>query len=275
MSRVAKRIDDVVNISSVIILLLGFCILCVVSTNIAHAQIPPNLILPPPHSTPSSPSPLSPSAKLHAVKIISPTKGQQVLISKNLTVSGISITTGNPATSHCQVFVIVNNIKPYHPTKGTGPGGAADFSKWSFVLASKYTTIKQGPANKITAKYACSNNPKPSYYSVNVTGVSTLPTASARHTISSSPTASQPGAHVPVQQRKPIVPNNATNAANTAGIRPSAPIPAGGGGSNYIGSPGSSGKTSSEIEPSHIQKSFNSEFNHGSILRKKSHHQRP
>src|SRR4026209_1164469 len=113
MSRVAKRIDDVVNISSVIILLLGFCILCIASTNIAHAQIPPNLILPPhstpsspppphstpsspppphstpsspprPHSTPSSLSPLSPSAKLHAVKIISPTKGQQVLISKNL-----------------------------------------------------------------------------------------------------------------------------------------------------------------------------------------------
>jgi hypothetical protein len=307
MSRVEKRIDTV-NISSIIIVLLGFCMLCVVSTNIAHAQIPPNLILPPhstppspppPHSTPSSPpppphhstpssppppphhstpsslSPLPPSAKLHAVKIISPSRGQQVIISKNLTVSGISTATGNPATSHCQISVIVNNIKPYHQAKGTGPGGAADFSKWSFVLTSKYTTIKQGPANKITAKYSCSNNPKPSYYSVNVTGVSTLPTASAPHTISSSPTASQPGAHVPVQQRKPVVPNNATNAANTAGIRPPAPIPAGGGGSNYIGSPGSSGKTSSEIEPSHIQKSFNSEFNHGSILRKKSHHQRP
>jgi hypothetical protein len=228
MSRLLKRID-VVDISSIITVLLGFSILCLVSTNIAHAQIPPNLISPPlhstpssppPHSTPSSPSPLSPSAKLHAVKIMSPARGQQVLITKNLTVSGVSTTSGNPATSHCQVSVIVNNIKPYQQAKGTGPGGAADFSKWNFVLTSKYTTIKQGPSNKITAKNVCSNDPKASYYSVNVTGVSAIPTASAPHTISSSPSpTTQLGARIPVEQSKPVLPNNATNIGNTVGIR--------------------------------------------------------
>jgi hypothetical protein len=228
MSRLAKRIN-LENITSIIItVLLGFSVLCVASTNVAHAQIPPNLILPPhstpssppPHSTPSSLSPTPPSAKLHAVKITSPTKGQQVLLSKNITVSGISTTTGNPATSHCQVSVIVNNIKPYQQAKGSGSGGAADFSKWNFVLTSKYTTIKQGPANKITAKYVCSSNPKPSYYSVNVTGVPAISTASAPHTIGNNPSpTTQPGARIPVEQSKPVLPNNATNIGNIAGIR--------------------------------------------------------
>jgi hypothetical protein len=243
MSRLAKTIS-VMDISSIMTVLLGLSILCVISTNIAHAQIPPNLILPPhstpsssppPHSTPSSSPPSSP-AKLHAVKITSPTRGQQVLISKNLTVSGISTSTGNPATSHCQVSVIVNNIKPYQQAKGTGPGGAADFSKWNFVLTSKYTTIKQGPANKITAKNVCSNNPKASYYSVNVTGVSAIQAASAPHIISSNPSlTTQPGARIPVEQSKPVLPNNTTNIGNIAGIRhpsdegrhASNPIPAG------------------------------------------------
>ena len=247
MSRLEKRINNMVDISSIITVLLGFSILCVASTNVAHAQIPPNLILPPhstpppaaaPHSTP--PSSPSPSPKLHAVKIISPTRGQQVPISKNLTVSGISTTIGNPATSHCQVSVIVNNIKPYQQAKGTGPGGAADYSKWNFVLTSKYTTIKPGPANKITAKYLCSNNPKASFYSVNVTGVSAISTASAPHTISSPPPTTQPGARIPVKQSKPVLANNTTNIGNTAGFNQppsggrhtSNPIPAGESSSN-------------------------------------------
>jgi hypothetical protein len=128
-------------------------------------------------SSPSpSPSPssnlLSGAAKLHAVKIISPIKGQQVPIDKNLTISGVTAMGNTAAASNCKVFVIVNNVKPYRPATGSGPGGAADYSAWSFVLESKYTTIKQGPANKITAKYACSDNPtSASFYSVNVTGV--------------------------------------------------------------------------------------------------------
>jgi hypothetical protein len=121
-----------------------------------------------PLSSSTSSSPLS-VTNLHAVKITSPTKGQQVPIGKNLTISGTSL--GN-ATSHCQVSVIGNGIKPYQPATAAGPSGATDYSKWNFVLSPKYTTIKEGPNNKITAKYSCSNNPSAlSYYSVNVTGI--------------------------------------------------------------------------------------------------------
>ena len=76
----------------------------------------------------------------------------------------------NP-TPHCQVSIIVNGIKPYHTATATGPDGAADYSKWNFVLTSKYATIKPGPDNRITAKYTCSNNNQRSFYNVNVTGI--------------------------------------------------------------------------------------------------------
>ena len=130
------------------------------------------------------PSSTSSTPKLHLVKITSPTKGQQVTTGKDLTVSGIAGTAvaatasaaaraidGNK-TSNCQVFVIANGVKPYQPATPTGPGGATDYSKWNFKLSSNYTEIKQGPNNKITAKYACSGTPPTlSFYSVNVTGV--------------------------------------------------------------------------------------------------------
>ena len=106
------------------------------------------------------------------VKITSPTRGQQVPVGKDLTISGTSI---DNATAKCEVSVIVNNVKPYQPAISTaGPsrtGGAADYSKWKFDITSKYTTIKPGE-NRITAKYECEDNPAlKSFSSVNVTGV--------------------------------------------------------------------------------------------------------
>jgi hypothetical protein len=131
-----------------------------------------------PSSSSSSPSTQTASStlvKLVAVKITSPVRGQQVPIGKNLTVSGVTSTlgnrTGNTAASNCQVSVIANDLKPYQPAMATGKEGAADYSTWSYILTSKYTTIKPGPYNKITAKYTCSSNPKEtSFFSVNVTG---------------------------------------------------------------------------------------------------------
>lgn len=106
-------------------------------------------------------------SNLHFVKITLPTKGQQVLVGKDLLIYGTS--TGN-ATSGCKVSVKVNSIGPYHDAS---PGGHNDYSKWNFTLSPAYTAIKQGQ-NKITAKFACSNEPTlASHYSVNVTGVST------------------------------------------------------------------------------------------------------
>jgi hypothetical protein len=141
--------------------------------------------------------------KLHAVKIISPTKNQQVPIGKDLTISGTSI---DNLTSSCQVSVIVNSIKPYQPATATGTGGTKDYSKWNFILTSKYTTIKQGPNNKITAKYTCINNPSVvSYSSVNVTGA----TMTANTTGSNSITAS---AASPIKQQQQVV----TKSNNTS-----------------------------------------------------------
>jgi hypothetical protein len=102
------------------------------------------------------------------IKITSPTRGQQVPIGKDLTVSGTSI---DNATSNCQVSIIVNNVKPYQNATGAGSGGAADYSKWNFALTSKYTTIKPSQ-NKITARFECEDNPtSKGFSSVNVTGV--------------------------------------------------------------------------------------------------------
>ena len=233
------------NRSPIITILLGFSLLCAVYTNInivdAQQGIPNAVLQPrkPPTGTqqalpsPSSPStpPASPlNTKLHSVKIISPIKSQQVPVGKDLSVSGIS--TGNAVTSHCQVSVIVNSIKPYQPATGAGPGGAADYSKWNFVVTSKYATIKPGPNNKITAKYTCSGPPSTvSFYSANVTGVV-----------------------VPFQQNKPVVSNNVTNTGNATGtIHPgggsklTSPIATGG--SNSDGASRSDGKTSNGSNP--------------------------
>ena len=105
------------------------------------------------------------------VKITSPTRGQQVPVGKDLTISGTSIDNATASSTDCKVSVIANKIRPYQPATATGTGGAADYSKWKFDITSKYTTIKPGE-NRITAKYECANNPLlTAFSSVNVTGV--------------------------------------------------------------------------------------------------------
>ncbi len=124
-------------------------------------------------STPSSSNTTTATHKttprLHAIRITSPTKGQTVEVHKDIAISGI--TTIANGTSSCHVSVIVNGIKPYQNATGSGPKGPNDYSKWTFLLVPKYTSIKQG-TNKITSRFSCGNNPSQlSYYSVNVTGV--------------------------------------------------------------------------------------------------------
>jgi hypothetical protein len=177
-----------------VISLLVFAVL--INTTVIYAQ----QIATKTQQTPSSSS----TPKLHAIKITSPTKGQEVSIGKDLTVSGI-YTTGNATTSHCQVFVIANGVKPYQPATAAGTGGAAGYSKWNFVLTSKYTTIKQGPNNKITAKYVCSDNPSiASFYSVNITGVETT-TKQQQQNVTTATNNNNP---VLTPQNKPVVFNN-------------------------------------------------------------------
>jgi hypothetical protein len=112
----------------------------------------------------------NPEQHITKIKIISPSKGQQVPVGKDLPISGTSIDNKTASSTDCKVSVIANKVRPYQLTTATGPGGAADYSKWNFVLTSKYTTIKPGE-NRITAKYECANNSAlTSFSSVNVTG---------------------------------------------------------------------------------------------------------
>jgi hypothetical protein len=149
-----------------------------------------------------------PTSKLNAVKIISPSKGQQVPIGKDLTISGITSTHSGNLTSHCQVAVIANGVKPYQQARATGPGGQTDYSKWSFILASNYASIKPGPNNKITARYVCNSNPGAvSFYSVNVTGGSpTTLQVPVSHTVSVN------------QTEQPVRNNNNSASGNSTSI---------------------------------------------------------
>jgi hypothetical protein len=116
------------------------------------------------------------SLPLPGVNITSPHKGQQIPTSINdLTISGKS--TDKPTTDDCQVSVIVNDIKPYQPATANGTTGENnDYSRWSFILNSNYTFIKEG-VNKITSKLSClpnvagNTNNITKWYSINVTGI--------------------------------------------------------------------------------------------------------
>jgi hypothetical protein len=128
------------------------------------------------------PSSTNPEQHIAKIKIISPSKGQQVSVGKDLTISGTSIDNTTASSTDCKVSVIANKVRPYQLTTATGPGGAADYSKWNFVLTSKYTTIKPGE-NRITAKYECANNAAlTSFSSVNVTGVPSAATNTTNST---------------------------------------------------------------------------------------------
>ncbi len=171
--------------------------------------------MPPSSNTPPHTPSQSPSSSPKAVKIISPTKGQQMPVGKDLTISGTS--TDN-ATSNCQVSMSVNHVKPYQPATAAGIAGANDYSKWNFVLTSNYATIRPGPDNRITAKYTCTDNPamlSPTYSSVNVTGV--MDTASTTSTAATTTTPTANLLLLQQQQQKQqtmTTSNNATTISN-------------------------------------------------------------
>jgi hypothetical protein len=134
----------------------------------------------------------NPEQHITKIKITSPTKGQQVSVGKDLAISGISIDNTTAGSTDCKVSVIANKVRPYQNTTAAGPGGAADYSKWNFVLTSKYTTIKPGE-NRITAKYECANNPNlTSFSSVNVTGVPSATTNPTNSTTTRASTTTNP-----------------------------------------------------------------------------------
>jgi hypothetical protein len=164
-------------VGTIILLLLSSAVL----TNLAIGQIFPKTPLSKSGSNPHSTLTLQHQTKPNMVKITSPTKGQQLPVRKDLVISGTSAGNSNPTSINCQVFVIVNGIKPYQQSTPIGPNGAGDYSKWIFSLTPKYTAIKEGQ-NKLTAKFSCANGPTPFHNSLNVTGV----TATAKATTAKS-----------------------------------------------------------------------------------------
>jgi hypothetical protein len=96
-------------------------------------------------------------------------KGQQVPVGKDLIIFGTS--TDN-ATSNCKVSIKANGVGPYRDASPrSNSSGRGNYSNWNFTITPAYTAIKEGQ-NKITAKFACSNDPTlVSHYSVNVTGI--------------------------------------------------------------------------------------------------------
>ena len=194
-------------ITIVLVFSLFLIVVFLTNTTTIHAQQQmPSSSNAQPQKIPSPSSPSSPSASPKAVKITSPTKGQQIPVGKDLTIYGTSI---DDATSNCQVSMSVNHVKPYQPATAAGTGGANDYSKWNFVLTSNYTTIKPGPDNRITAKYTCTDNPVmvPSHSSVNVTGI--VATAAAPTT-----------AYTLQQQTPKTSSNNTTTITNSVNKAP-------------------------------------------------------
>jgi hypothetical protein len=155
----------------------------VVMANISYVQLlfqpgagqvlPTNPETSSPSSVPSMSSQLpSSNASLslpdNSVTITSPTDGQQVSIGQDLTVTGTSI--GN-SSSGCTINVNLNRARPSQPATATGPGGPDDYSEWSAILTSNYTSIQEGE-NRIGARISCgSDSTLRQFTSVNVTGV--------------------------------------------------------------------------------------------------------
>jgi len=194
--RIVRRVNTIALVASITaVFVIGFSVITSLVVSVTAQPVP---VIGTTTGTTSS---------IKAVNITSPTKGQQVPLGKDLTILGTSI--GNASTSNCQVIVGLNGIRPYPSATGTGPGGAKDYSKWSFTLTPKYATLQPGPNNKITARYKCSgsssnNNPNLILISsVNVNGVATA--------------TNIPANQLQQQHQPSIIKKNATIAASPKG----------------------------------------------------------
>ena len=187
--------------------------------------------------------------KLHLVKIISPTKGEQVPVGKDLSISGTSVDNG---TSGCKVAVKVNFVNPYHdalPIAASAQNNS--YSKWNFTLTSAYTSIHPGQ-NKVIAKFSCADNPNLiSKATVNVTGVGIQPPATSQPSqqqiaVRSNGTTS-PFFLPSSLSLASALSNSTSNSTNTPSV-----IPVSGNSSSIIDPPSTQSSSSSSSGHSHI-----------------------
>ena len=105
------------------------------------------------------------------VKITSPVAGQQVPVGE-LTITG---TSTDDATTDCQVYVDLNDQKPFQNATATGPDGESDYSNWNYNYTRNYYLVTEG-TNELTAKLSCFDDSNSGttnltkWNSVNVTG---------------------------------------------------------------------------------------------------------
>jgi peptidoglycan/xylan/chitin deacetylase (PgdA/CDA1 family) len=155
-----------ITLSSFIIMLTYTTIFL---TNASYAQLPESIA---PSSSSSSTTLALPD---NAVTLTSPQDNQKVPVGQDIEVTGTSIAN---AASDCKITVNFNRIKPYQPAVAAGPGGANDYSQWSFTITSKYAPIQEGQ-NRVTAKISCSNDPNLKQFAhANVTGVASSSSSS-------------------------------------------------------------------------------------------------
>ena len=86
-----------------------------------------------------------------------------------LTISEISSDT---AITNCMVSTDWNDLKPMQNVTAKGPGGADDYTNWTYTYNESYHNITAG-INELTSKITCYDDPgniTKKYYSVNVTG---------------------------------------------------------------------------------------------------------
>ncbi|MPZ05767.1 MAG: hypothetical protein GEU26_05005 [Nitrososphaeraceae archaeon] len=113
-----------------------------------------------------------PQSIIPQVKITSLTKGQEVYAG-TLSINGVS---SDNSSSGCDVYVLLNGIKPYQRVTPAGQGdpsnSTTDYSMWRFTFLPTYGLIAEGD-NKMTAKITCINGSinATKFNSLNVTGV--------------------------------------------------------------------------------------------------------
>src|SRR5215212_10596547 len=162
------------------------------------------------------------SSPIIGIKITSPVADQQVPVGE-LTISGTS--TDN-ATSDCTVYADWNNLKPFQTATATGPGGANDYSRWTFTYTDDYHLIANG-TNNLTSKLSCVGDESnvgttanlTKSYSVNVIGVAL--TTSTNNTAGVTSTSEE----VQQQQESPTIDSNITTTKenNTAAVAEATP----------------------------------------------------
>ena len=81
------------------------------------------------------------TAQLPDVKITSHVQGQ-LIPTGILSIMGVS---SDNSSSVCDVYIILNEIRPYqrvYPTGSSVTGNNSDYSTWNYTFAPEYATIK-------------------------------------------------------------------------------------------------------------------------------------